>query len=76
MVEDKIIEDLEVTGAKMDENIVKSNEKQTQEYKFPLELVNDNGKKLKEVNIKLAEQKDMLRKNVPDFTCDKCGKSF
>ena len=76
MVEDKIIEDLEVTAAKMDENIVKSNEKQTQEYKFLHELVNDNGKKLKEVNAKLAEQKEMLGENVPDFKCDECGKSF
>ena len=33
-------------------------------------------KKLKEVNAKLAEQKEMLRKNVPDFKCDQCGQYF
>ena len=69
-VEDKIIEDLEGTTAKMDEHIVKSTEKQTQELKFLHELVIENERKLKEVDAKLEEQKEMFGKNGTDFKCD------
>ena len=78
-VEDRVIEDLESTAAKLDENISNSSEKQTQEKELLLELVKVNETKLKEVNAKLAElteQKEVFTKSVPDFKCDECGKSF
>ena len=75
-IEDKLIEDIECTAAKMDENLSQSTEKQTQENKLLAELINENDRKLKDVEAKLIEHKDLIKENVPVFKCEECGKTF
>ena len=75
-VEDKLTEDIESTAAKIYENLSYSNDKQTQQNKLLGELVSENERKLKEVEVKLLDQKKLMKENVPVFKCDECGKSF
>ena len=71
-VEDKLEEEIESTVAKIVENLLLSHsiEKHTKENKLLLELVNENERKLKQVEARLVEQEELLKKNVPDIKCD------
>ena len=55
-VEDKPIEDIESNAAKMDEQISHLTEEQTEENRMLAEMVNENERKLTEVEAKLVEQ--------------------
>ena len=75
-VEDKLLEDIESNAAKMEEQISQLTKEQTEENRMLAEMVNQNERKLTEVEAKLVEQEELLKKNVPDIKCDECGKSF
>ena len=75
-IEDKLVEDLGNTVARIDENIADASEKLTQERSELEELIKENENKLKEVEVELQKQKEMVKNQESSFKCDECGKSF
>ena len=75
-VEDKLIQDIEDNANKIDEDISTSNEKHSQESKMLKELIEENERRLKQVETNLLKQKEVLKNKEKSFICDECGKCF
>ena len=75
-VEDKLVNDIESTAARIDKDICESNDKQKHDRKKLKELLEDNKNKLQEVEKNLLVQKETVKKQEQSFKCEKCGETF
>ena len=71
-IEDKLADEYD----KMNKNISNSIKNQSEERRKIEDLINENDKKLMEVEANLLHQVEIIKKEQKVFKCDECGENF